>query len=201
MWALDQNVPSKPQWLRGSCISEVLRGRRRCKHRRSLARSKGEDRHLAQGAGDSSRLQHMWGEPLDAGGPPRVAQHPAAWRPLLWRALLSPSYADLQQLCAYRIFQRGCHGCRDRASKTGRAIKGIFPVDKKPTEATVNVTTEGGLGSVPIRTTRPEEILMHHVSDGDLNELAHSRTSRIETCSGHGRSGRRRIYSGDGGFL
>lgn len=38
----------------------------------------------------------------------------------------------------------------------------------------------GGLGSVRIKTTRQEEILMHHVSDGDLNDLAQSRTGWLE---------------------
>lgn len=38
----------------------------------------------------------------------------------------------------------------------------------------------GGFGSLPIKTTRQDEILMHLVSDGDLNDLAQSRTGWME---------------------
>ena len=44
----------------------------------------------------------------------------------------------------------------------------------------IQISSGGGIGSVPIKTTRQEEILMHWVSDGDLNDLAQSRTGRLD---------------------
>jgi hypothetical protein len=47
-------------------------------------------------------------------------------------------------------------------------------------EPEIKTGPDPGFGSVRTKTTRQEEILMHLVSDWELNEVAQSRTSRLE---------------------
>jgi len=54
-------------------------------------------------------------------------------------------------------------------------------MDKKVLEEPeIKTGGDQDFGSIRTKTTRQQEILMHHVSDWELNEVAQSRTSRLE---------------------